>query len=114
MNYELKGTVDTNYYIVHIAGDYSTALQYTREFTFKYGACAQMCKVDFCYTGGLESGITARFINYPRFPKDNADIHSEVLTYARGLAERLCQKSFTIESKNKTYYYLSDNPLHAK
>jgi hypothetical protein len=113
-NYVLSGECETNSYVVHIAGNYSVALDFTNKYTFEHGACAQMCKVDFCYTGGQEAGITARFINYPRFPKDDIQIHEEVLEYAKGLAARLYQKSFSIEGLQKTYYYTSDNPLHKK
>lgn len=104
----------TDYVTLHIAGDYEVARQVAREFTFKHGACFELTKVDYCYTGGLESGLTARIIAYPRFPKSSFDLFKEMKAFADILAEKLCQKSFTIETKTDTFYYLSDNPLHAK
>lgn len=112
--YKSENICKTNSYTVHIAGDYDVAVQFTREFTFKHGSCAELTKVDYCYTGGLEAGLTARFICYPRFPKDDETIHKEVYMYSVQLAEKLCQKSFTIEGLENTHYYLSDNPLHKK
>lgn len=114
MSYELKNTCSTDYFIVHMAGDYDVAKQYTREYTFKIGSCFELSKVDFIYTGGLESGLSSRVIAYPRFPKDNETLYKEVKEYAEGLAEKLCQKSFTIEGKCNTMYFESTNELHKK
>lgn len=104
----------TDYVTLHIAGNYDVARQVAREFTFKHGACLQLTKVDYCYTGGEEAGLTARVIAYPRFPKSSEVLFNEMKAFADILAEKLCQKSFTIETKSDTFYFLSDNPLHAK
>ena len=104
----------TSYVTVHMAGDYNTAIQFAREFTFNKGACFQITACDYVYTGGLEAGITARVICYPRFPKTDEVLFAEAEEFAFGLAEKLCQKSFTIESSTDTIYYQSDKPLHGK
>lgn len=104
----------TFYVIVHMAGDYDTAVQYAREFTFETGACFQISSCDYVYTGGKEEGITARVICYPRFPKTDKVLFNEAESFAFGLANKMCQKSFTIESSTDTIYYQSENPLHGK
>lgn len=104
----------TDYVTLHIAGNFDIARQVAREYTFKHGACFQLTKVQYCYTGGEEEGLTARVIAYPRFPKSSEDLFNEMKAFADVLAEKLCQKSFTIETKTDTFYYMSDNPLHAK
>lgn len=114
IKYKKHSECNTNYYTLHIAGDYDVAKQYTREFTFQKGACIQLTKVDYCYTGGLEEGLTARIIAYPRFCKDSESLYNECLEYANGLAQKLCQKSFTIEGKETTVYFESNNELHKK
>ncbi|WPK19543.1 hypothetical protein [Salmonella phage SD-1_S14] len=67
--------------------------------------CVQLIPCEYIYTGGLESGMCARIIQYPRFPKEEVYLNRDVLNYAKGLAEELCQKSFTIERNNDTIYY---------
>jgi hypothetical protein len=104
----------TSYATIHMAGDYDTAIKTAREFTFEQGACYQITPCDYVYTGGKESGITARVICYPRFPKSDTMILSEATALAYKLAESLCQKSFSIETSTTTYYYESNKPLHGK
>jgi hypothetical protein len=112
--YKEVNSCDTSYVTIHMAGDYDTAVKTTREFTFEQGACYQISPCDYVYTGGKESGITARVICYPRFPKSNDELLEEAKSLAYKLAEALCQKSFTLETSEKTYYYQSNKPLHGK
>lgn len=112
--YKEVNSCDTSYVTIHMAGDYDTAIQTAREFTFEQGACYQISACDYVYTGGKESGITARVICYPRFPKSNDQLLDEAKALAFKLAETLCQKSFTLETPEKTYYFQSNKPLHGK
>lgn len=112
--YKNVATCKTSYVTVHMAGDYDAAIQYAREFTFSHGACYQITACDYVYTGGKESGITARVICYPRFPKTDAELLEESTKFAFGLAEKLCQKSFTLETSTDTLYFQSDKELHRK
>lgn len=114
IKYVKENECSTDYVTLHIAGNYDVARQVAREFTFKFGACIELTKVHYCYTGGEEEGLTARMIAYPRFPKSSFDLFREMKSFADILAEKLCQKSFTIETKTDTLYYVSDNPLHEK
>lgn len=107
-------SVRTSYVTIHMAGDLDTAVQCAREYTYTKGACFQITPCEYVYTGGKESGITARVICYPRFPKTDAVLLTEAQEFAFILAKKLCQKSFTIETSNDTIYFQSSNPLHGK
>ena len=112
--YKEIASAKTSYVTIHMAGDYNTAVQCAREYTFNKGACFQIAPCDYVYTGGKESGITARVICYPRFPKTDEVLLEEATDFAYILAEKLCQKSFTIETSTDTIYFQSDKPLHGK
>lgn len=99
---------------LHIAGSYDVAVQVAKEFSYNHGICFQITKTQYVYTGGTEDGMTVRLIAYPRFPKPSYVILSEMETFAEILAEKLCQKSYTIEDSTSTKYYESTNPLHKK
>lgn len=105
---------ETMYWNIHIAGDLSEAERFCTEYAFSKGWCTQVYPCKYIYTGGQESGIVARIIAYPRFKKSFDLQNDEVLDFAKKLAERLCQKSFTIENKDTSTYYESNNPLHGK
>lgn len=109
-----KNICKTYYCTLHIAGDYNTAIKATREYTYRTGSCFQLYEAKYIYTGGLEDGIVARVISYPRFDKHPSIIFSEVLEYSKFIANELCQKSFTIETSDNTFYYESSNELHKK
>lgn len=112
--YQLSEKCDSTYCTLHIAGDYDTARQVVREYAFQHGTCVQLAKVDYIYTGGEEAGITARFMAYPRFPKELHVLQHECESLALKLAPVLCQKSFSIETPVQTLYYTSTNSLHQK
>lgn len=112
--YTNKAQVDTMYWNIHIAGDLAAAERFCTEYAFQKGWCTQIYPCKYIYTGGQESGIVARIISYPRFKKSFEIQNAEVIDFAKKLAERLCQKSFTIENKDTSTYYESDNPLHGK
>lgn len=114
MKFNEESRVDTFYCTLHIAGSYDVALQAAKEFAYKHGICFQITKVDYVYTGGHETGITARLLKYPRFPKSNDEILDEMKRFAPILAEKMCQKSYTIETTFDTIYFTSDEPLHRK
>lgn len=112
--YKEVARAKTSYVTIHMAGDYNTAIECVREFTFDEGACYQITACDYVYTGGRESGITARVICYPRFIKTDDELLDEAVRLAYLLAEKMFQKSFTIETSTDTIYFQSNNPLHGK
>jgi hypothetical protein len=69
---------------IWIAGDYADACRSVRQFC-EVGACFAVERVDYVYTGGMESGVCITRINYPRFPAEPASILAQCIA----LAERL-------------------------
>lgn len=114
LDFEEIASVKTSYVTIHMAGDLTTAIQCAREYTYQKGACFQITPCEYVYTGGKESGITARVICYPRFPKADDVLLAEAQEFAFILAKKLCQKSFTIETSNNTIYFESTISLHGK
>ena len=89
---------------IYIAGDYNIAKQICRGYVMK-GLCVNMSKVDYIYTGGEEAGICVELINYPVFQKNFLSILEEAEHLAHELMISLYQKSYTIVTSQKTYYY---------
>lgn len=100
-------TVTTYYASIHMAGSVVSAKDIIQLWALK-GACVQVTECDYVYTGGRESGFTVRFINYPRFPKDDASVLANAEELAEILAEKLGQISYTIERSGVTTYYQRD------
>lgn len=104
--FEMRRVVKTWYATLHIAGDINTAKAFIRKHVAGIGSCYQVAECDYLYTGGAEAGLTVRAIHYPRFKEKTPDIIlGELLDLAFGLVVELGQKSFTIETSEKTYYY---------
>lgn len=97
----------TEYATLHMAGDIDHARQLIRKFVDR-GACVQLAPCEYIYTRGLELGFTARVLNYPRFPKGADGVWDEVRSLGIYLAEELAQKSFSIETRGRTYYFTHD------
>lgn len=114
MSFELKNTIQTFYANIHLAGDYSTCKSVCREIAYTFGFCFQISEVDYIYTGGQESGVLIRVINYPRFPRDPEEITKLCIEFAKKISAVMCQKSFTIETSTDTMYFESDLKLHSK
>lgn len=104
MKFLTQGSEETFYATIHMAGDYVTASHVIRKFVMR-GACVQLTPVDFIYTGGKETGFTARMIQYPRFVKKEEEIYQMAVELANELANELSQISFTIETNKFTTYF---------
>ena len=107
MEFRAKGSEETFYATIHMAGDIGCARRVIRDFVMR-GACVQLAPATYIYTGGLEEGFTARVIQYPRFPKSKGDIYEQVRELADRLANQLSQISFTIETSEQTTYFQAD------
>lgn len=105
-NFKLINDCETYTFKIHMAGDYNHARQLCRKFVM-VGACVQLTKCQYIYTGGLEDGFIVSLINYPRFERTEEYIRNQAKDLAEYLAFELCQKSYTIEGKDKTYYFES-------
>lgn len=89
---------------IYIAGDYADAIRAAREFC-EEGACFCIQPADYVYTGGMEAGIVATLINYPRFPSDPQELLAKAERFAEHLRARMFQDSYTIETPALTYWH---------
>lgn len=70
---------------IFIAGDVEQAREACQAYCDEKGECVTVEPTTYVYTNGSETGVRIGFINYARFPRDDASIFSR----ARQLAERL-------------------------
>lgn len=90
---------------IFIGGDLDTARRVCREFCYAEGECVTVEPVEYIYTGGSEAGVRVGFINYPRFPREPADIWGRAWKLAELLMVALCQHSFTLQATDRTEFY---------
>jgi len=90
---------------IYIAGCESIIKQAVSDFTESHYMCVNVRKTDYIYTGGSEMGVVIELINYAKSPKEPAIIVSEALELAHFVRERANQKSFTIMTPTKSYWY---------
>ncbi|WP_171232182.1 hypothetical protein [Ruegeria sp. HKCCA4812] len=90
-------------YRIWIGGNYDDAVRTVREFC-QEGACFAVQPADFVYTGGMESGVCVTLINYPRFPKEAAELEVFAGRLADLLKARLFQDSYSIEGPERTVW----------
>ena len=91
-------------YRIWIAGDYADAVRAVREWCSEHGDCYAVLPCDYVFSGGMESGVCVSRINYGRFPEEPADLQARVEGLADHLANRLFQKSYSIEAPEQTTY----------
>lgn len=86
------------------------AVQTCREFCDEVGLCVTVVDADYIYTGGAESGIIVRLINYPRFPDSQENIYDKAYRLALRLKSDLRQKSFSLLTPTHHYWESDDAP----
>ena len=99
----LHNTEPTRDAVIYIAGDYDRAREICKIFCRK-GACVSIQKIDYIYTGGEESGVSVRFINYPRFPTSELDLMQNAKELALQLIDGLHQQSASIVGPTETVW----------
>lgn len=90
---------------IYIGGDLDTARRVCREFCYAQGECVTVEPLEFIYTGACETGVRVGLINYPRFPKEPAEIWDRAWALANLLLEALCQHSFTVVATDRTEFF---------
>lgn len=100
----------TWYAAIWIAGDYQDAVRICRFYCHAHPLCVAITPVAYCFHGGMEDGVCVRIIQYPRFPESEADLLVQVRVLAETLRGELCQKSYSIECPDTTYYSSVDAP----
>lgn len=88
---------------IFLAGDYAAAVLACRDFCMA-GLCVTVERVDFVYTGGMESGVRVGLINYPRFPAKPEEIFGQAERLAEHLVAALFQHSASIVASDKTVW----------
>lgn len=108
--YTAKASVKTWYATLHIAGNIDVAKAFIQKRILNDGACFQIAPVDYVYSGGAETGMTIRCIHYPRFVDNGPEkLLERLMILANDLALELGQKSYTIETSDRTTYFDNGN-----
>lgn len=108
--YTAKASVKTWYATLHIAGNIDVAKAFIQKRILNDGACFQIAPVDYVYSGGAETGMTIRCIHYPRFVENGPEkLLERLMILANDLALELGQKSYTIETSDRTTYFDNGN-----
>jgi len=89
---------------IAIAGDYEDARRTCRQFC-ESGLCVTVTRTSFIYTGGEQSGVLVRLINYPRFPAGPYEIEEKALKLAEQLRVSLFQDSFTVITPERSTWF---------
>lgn len=97
---------------IYLAGDAAMAREVCRQHCLKVGLCVTVTPTEYIYTGGQESGVIVRLVNYPRFPCSDAELEGKASALAVKLAEALCQWSVLIQTP-KTVTWLDRKPPEA-
>lgn len=89
--------------VIYVAGDYDDARRICRGWCER-GACVSVQRVAYIYTGGEEVGVAVRFINYPRFPVEPAELMRKARELAETLIHGLHQSSASIVGPKETIW----------
>lgn len=95
---------ESYYANIWIGGDPNIAKQVLRRYVFAHPLCVTVTPTDFIYTGGVESGMCVRMMNYPRFPKEKNPFRMEANQLAMHLLEELGQWSCSVEHPDQTIW----------
>ena len=97
-------TCPTYWAKIFIAGELYQIEQTCRKFCLE-GFCVTVTPTNYIYTYGEETGAEVGIINYPRFPKEPAEILDKAQDLGFALMEDCCQGSFTIMTPDETTFY---------
>jgi len=89
---------------IYIAGPIEIGKQICREECWQEALCVNVQPCDYIYTGGEESGYCVGLVNYPRFPRDGADITNRAKALAVRLMEGTYQHSVMVQTPTDTYW----------
>lgn len=90
---------------IFIAGNAWQAETSCLDYCDAVGFCVTVTETTYCYTGGELAGVIVGLINYPRFPKEPAEIWAHAETLAAKLRVDLKQESYTIQAPDKTVWF---------
>lgn len=105
----MNATEPTFWAEIAIAGNYDDARRTCRQFC-EDGLCVTVTQTTFIYTGGEQSGVLVRLINYPRFPSKPSEIEAKAMELAEHLRAALYQDSFTVITPEKSTWVTRREP----
>lgn len=86
---------------IYLAGTLPDIEAVCRRFCLR-GLCVTVTPTIYLFTGGQESGAMIGLINYPRFPKEPAEIRLLARALAIDLMNHCCQRSCTVETPEES------------
>lgn len=89
---------------IYIGGTLERCAEVLAERATIVGACWSVEPVEFIYSGGRETGVVVRSINYPRFPSDQETLMSKACDLARHLIISLHQSSCSVVGPTETVF----------
>lgn len=100
---------------IYIGGDYEEACRIANKYCTQKGLCVTVTPTEYVYKHGRESGVIIGLMNYPRFPSTEQELFDHAMRLASGitgfgtgaenLIQGLCQGSFSIVTRDETYWY---------
>lgn len=87
--------------------DFSSLENFIQNHVNDLGECITITPTRYIYTNGNENGVVIGYINYPRFPKDEAELIKRSLDLAEKLMFKFNQCRVTVTTPNKTYMLLN-------
>lgn len=88
---------------IWIAGDLNDCRRLCKKFCAQ-GLCVTVTQTEFIYTGGAETGMLVRLLNYPRFPATAESILTRAKDLAIELMAGLYQTSALVEMPAETFW----------
>ncbi len=106
----LTASSNTFWAKIFMAGDLAVIKQACREHCLAIGLCVTIEQADYIYTAGEEKGVIIGLINYPRFPVESQEeVTKKAEELATKLADRACQRSFSIMTPEKTFWFTRES-----
>jgi hypothetical protein len=90
---------------IYIGGTLERCAEVLAERAAIVGACWSIEPIEFVYSGGRESGVVVRSINYPRFPSDPEALMRDACDLARHLILNLHQSSCSVVGPIETVFF---------
>ncbi len=87
---------------------YQKAFDICQYFVDEKKECISFTPTTYIYTNGFEPGVIIGFIQYPRFPKPEEEIHKRAMELAETLMLKLQQYKVSVVCPEGTYMLEND------
>lgn len=102
---EYMNGVESFWSRIYIAGNYDVIEAVCREYCTVTSYCVNVTRNNYIYRHGEQSGAVVELINYPRFPETSLVMVQRAEELAKEIANHCHQRSYTIMTPTKTFYY---------